>query len=107
MSGLREQELIYIKEREVCNLLDVISRNHIHSNYCYVYFTGLDDFLVNGEECVLRDYTDFVAFPSPIYSMSLSPTSLKDLRPGDEKHIEVNINSLSNLPFQAPLLRER
>jgi hypothetical protein len=67
----------------------------------YVYFSILDDFLVNGQECLLRDDTDFVAVPPPIYSMSLSPTSLKDLRPGDEKDIEVNIKSLSSLPFQA------
>jgi len=62
---------------------------------------------LNGEECVLRDDTDFVAVPPPIYTMSLSPTLLKDLRPGDEKHIELNIKSFSSLPFQASLYSEK
>ena len=73
----------------------------------YVYFSVLDRFLLNGEECVLRDDTDFVAVPPPIYTMSLSPTLLKDLRPGDEKHIELNIKSFSSLPFQASLYSEK
>lgn len=73
----------------------------------YVYFSVFDDFLLNGEECVLQDDTDFVAVPPPLYSISSSPTSLKDLRPGDEKHVEVNIKSLSSLPFQASLSAEK
>jgi hypothetical protein len=65
---------------------------------------GTDEkFLKDGQYCILNDRTDLVSSPPPEYSISLSPASLTDMRPGDEKNVEVQVKSNSTLPFDLTL----
>jgi hypothetical protein len=73
----------------------------------YVYFTLSDEYLFNGLDCHLSDHTDFVSIPPTSYSLSLSPDSYKDLRSGDERDIQVKIQSFVTLPFRVSLSTER
>jgi hypothetical protein len=65
---------------------------------------GTDEkFLKDGQLCILNDRTDLVSSPPPEYSILLSPASLTDMRPGDEKNVEVQVKSNSTLPFDLTL----
>ncbi len=65
----------------------------------YITLRAQDIFLKDGKVCVLIDDTDFVASPPPEYSLSMSPTSLKEMRRGDDKNVEVQLRSNLTLPF--------
>jgi hypothetical protein len=75
-------------------------------NQFYVYFRSYVDFLNSGQHCILTDDTDFVAIPPPQYTVSAFPTSLTDIRPGDERDIQVRVRSFTTLPFQVLLSTE-
>jgi hypothetical protein len=75
-------------------------------NQFYAYFSAYVNFLNNGQDCRLTDNTDYISVPPPIYTLSTFPSSLNDMRPGDEKDIQLRVKSFTTLPFQLLLSTE-
>jgi hypothetical protein len=72
-------------------------------NQFYMTVGTEETFLKDGQYCFLNDRTDLVSSPPPEYSILLSPASLTNMRPGDEKNVEVQVKSNSTLPFDLTL----
>ena len=68
-------------------------------NQFYITFRAQDIFIKDGQLCTLVDDTDFVGSPPPEYSMILSPGSIQDMRPGEERNVKVEVKTNSTLPF--------
>lgn len=64
-----------------------------------MYFVQFVKYLNNGEICVLRDSTSQMSIPPPSYFISMSPSSVQNIRPGDERDVQVRIRSSTSLPF--------
>ena len=60
-------------------------------NYIVVFFTDYD-FQEGNEYYEISDYSNFVHIPPPYFTISTSPNSVT-LRPGEEKTVEVEVNS--------------
>jgi hypothetical protein len=73
----------------------------------YVSFAAGEGYLRNGLLCVLTDSTDFISVPPPHYSISANPSSINDMRPGDERDVLIQINSPATLPFHISLSPEQ
>jgi hypothetical protein len=65
----------------------------------YITFRIQDAFLKGGKMCILTDDTDFLPSPPPEFSVSFAPSSIKEMRRGDEENVEVRLQSNLTLPF--------
>jgi hypothetical protein len=92
------QELFKEGQRVIPLSLDLNSLNL--PNQFYVSLIAREFFLKEGKLCSLEDKTDFISVPPPTYSLVINPPSLKNITIGDEKIVEVQLQSNSNLPFQ-------
>lgn len=72
-------------------------------NQFYITASIHDTFLKDGQLCDLRDQSDLFASPPPQYSVLLSPTSLNNMHPDDEKNVGVQVKSNFTLPFDLAL----
>jgi hypothetical protein len=71
-----------------------------------VYYGKFIEYLKNGLDCYLFDYTDFTSIPPPEFTLKMEPNSITNLRQGDERNIQVILNSKTNLPFNVVLSSE-
>jgi hypothetical protein len=69
----------------------------------YITSSTEEAILKDGQACYLNDRSDLVSIPPPIYSMSLLPGFLSNVRPGEEKNVEVQVKTNSTLPFDLSL----
>jgi hypothetical protein len=67
-------------------------------------FTGIFETAYRGMkvECTLRDLTNWVQLPPPKITLSLTPNSIR-LSPGEEKSIELQVNSSTSLSTNVTL----
>jgi hypothetical protein len=72
----------------------------------YVAYSAEHRFLKDGKFCYLQDATDFVSSPPPKFAINTLPNSLSNLRPGEERNIQVQIKSFTALPFEVSLSAE-
>jgi hypothetical protein len=78
--------------------------NYLHlPNQSYENFFTMVSFIKDGQICNLEDATDFVSSPPPVFAIYTLPTSLKDMRPGDEQNVQIQVKSFTVLPFDLSL----
>ncbi|HEU4447758.1 MAG TPA: PsbP-related protein [Nitrososphaeraceae archaeon] len=75
-------------------------------NQFYVTIGTEETFVKDGQMCILEDFTDLVGSPPPEYSILISPAFLRDVRPGEEKNVKVEVKTNSTLPFYLSLVAE-
>ena len=61
-----------------------------------IIFGGYDNYINNNLFCYVYDITNWVHIPAPEFSLTTTPTSTS-LRPGENKNIELQIQSETNL----------
>jgi hypothetical protein len=62
-----------------------------------VSFAGNETFYINKTPCIMVDHTNWYMIPPPQYLMSTSPSSI-NLRPGEERDIELQLRSTNLIP---------
>lgn len=86
----------YIKNGESYILLPVDLSKINSPDQFQVFFSIEDDFIKDDRLCLLVDQSNQMSYPPPNYSIIFSPTSL-ELRPGENKFVQLTIQSNSNL----------
>lgn len=72
-------------------------------NQFYILYLAQDIFLKDGKYCTLSESVPPVTFPPLDFSIKMTPSSLINLRPEDEKDIQIEANSSIDLPFRLSL----
>jgi hypothetical protein len=61
-----------------------------------ILFAPFDEFLINDLYCNIGDFTAWYHIPPPSYNVTVSPSTL-NLRPGEQKDIQVNLKLISGI----------
>jgi hypothetical protein len=61
----------------------------------YIFFFSGEEYIKDGQRCLLTEQTNFFSVPPPHYSISLLPSSLK-MRAGNSSIVAVNVQSPQN-----------
>jgi hypothetical protein len=70
-----------------------------YSNQFRFFFGIFDAFLNDGRRCQLEDTSNWALVPPLEFNLTYSPSSLI-LRPGDEKDVQLHLNSNTNVGLQ-------
>lgn len=66
----------------------------------YLTLGIVDTFVKGGVICQLRDYSNWVALPPPKFQFRFSSANTSDIRPGEEKSVELQITPNTDLGFK-------